>query len=94
MCNPQCASTAVSGSEAGGRIAKIMSELSKFVADMIAEAEMLYAGATPEEKVALIAAIDELMGMLAVQEIPAGEMVALKAARFKNVSAPWILREC
>ena len=84
----------MSSCEAWGRIAKIMSELSKFVADMIAEAEMLYAGATPEEKVALIAAIDELMGMLAVQEIPAGEMVALKAARRKNVFAPWILREC
>ena len=71
-----------------------MSELSKFVADMIAEAELLYAWATPEEKVALIAAIDELMGMLAVQQIPAWEMVSLKAARRRNVSAPWILREC
>ena len=84
----------MSSSEAGGRIAKIMSELSKFVADMIAEAELLYAGATPEEKVALIASIDELMGLLAVQEMPAWEMVALKAARLKNVSAPWNLREC
>jgi hypothetical protein len=70
-----------------------VSELSKFVADMIAEAELLYAGATPQEKVALIAAINELMGMLAAQEIPAGEMVALKAARVGNVSVPWILRE-
>jgi len=29
-----------------------------------------------------------------VQEIPAWELIALKDARLKSVSAPWILREC
>lgn len=71
-----------------------MRDLSKFIVDMIAEAEWLYAGATPEEKVALIAAINELMGWLAVQEIPAWELIASKDARLKSPSAPWILREC
>jgi hypothetical protein len=70
-----------------------MSELSKFVADMIAEAEWLYFGATPEEKVALLAAVDELMAILAVQQIPAGEVLALGAPRLKNLSVPWALRE-
>ena len=70
-----------------------MSELSKFVANMIAEAELLYSGAAPAEKVALLAAIDELMAMLAAQQIPAGEMLALRTPRLKNVSAPWALRE-
>jgi hypothetical protein len=85
----------MSSSWARGRIAKIINDLSKFVADMISEAAWLYAhSATPAEREALIAAVGDLMDVLAAQQIPASEVIALRTRRLKNVSAPWVLREC
>jgi hypothetical protein len=85
----------MSSSWAGERIAKIINELSKFVADMISEAAWLYAhSATPAEREALLGVVNDLMTMIAAQQIPASEVVALRTRRLKNVSAPWVLREC
>lgn len=84
----------MSSSWAGESIAKIINELSKFVADMVSEAAWLYAhSATPAERKALIAAIGDLMDMLAVQQIPASKVIALRTRRLKNISAPWVLCE-
>jgi hypothetical protein len=76
-------------------VAKIKNELSKFVADMISEAAWLYAhSATSAEKKALLAAVNDLIDVLAAQKIPASEVIALRPRKLQNVSAPWILREC
>lgn len=73
---------------------KALNELSKFVADMISEAAWLYAhSATQAEKKALLAAVNDLIDMLAARQVPASEVIALRTRKLKNVSAPWILRE-
>lgn len=84
----------MSGSLADGRIVKVLKELSKFVADMISEAAWLYAhSATQAEKKALLAAVNDLIDMLAARQVPASDVIALRTRKLKNVSAPWILRE-